>query len=138
MGTVSESIASSARSFGAEIRTEAPVSKILVKGGKAVGVVLEDGEEIRAKAVASGVDPKLTFLKMVDPGDVPEEFLEDIRRINMRGCCGKVNLALDGLPSPACRATARTCGGPLCWPRAPSTWSGPTTRPSTGGSPGGP
>ncbi|UCF79931.1 MAG: NAD(P)/FAD-dependent oxidoreductase [Acidobacteriota bacterium] len=102
MGTVSESIASSARSFGAEIRTEAPVSKILVKKGKAVGVVLEDGEEILSKTVASGVDPKLTFLKMVDPGDVPEEFLEDIRRINMRGCCGKVNLALDGLPDFTC------------------------------------
>ncbi len=102
MGTVSEAIASSAKSFGAEIRTEAPVSKILVKNGKTAGVVLESGEEILSQAVASAVDPKRTFLKMLDPGDVPEEFLEEIRNINMTGSSAKVNLALDGLPDFTC------------------------------------
>src|SRR5262249_14885643 len=66
MGAVSESIAASARASGAEIRVSAPVAKILVRGGRAAGVVLESGEEIEAGAVASNLDPKLTFLKVLD------------------------------------------------------------------------
>ncbi|UCF79927.1 MAG: NAD(P)/FAD-dependent oxidoreductase [Acidobacteriota bacterium] len=98
MGAVSEAIASSARSLGVEIRTEAPVAKILVRDGTAKGVVLESGEEIRAKAVASGVDPKRTFLKLLDREEVPPEFLEKIRNFRLGGGAAKVNMALDGLP----------------------------------------
>ena len=61
-------------------------------------MVLESGEEIRAKTVASAVDPKRTFLKMLDPGDVPSEFLGKIQKYNTRAASAKVNLALSGLP----------------------------------------
>ncbi|UCF81856.1 MAG: NAD(P)/FAD-dependent oxidoreductase [Acidobacteriota bacterium] len=102
MGGVAEAIAKAAKSHGVEIRTEAPVSKILVRNGTATGVVLESGEEIRAKSVASGVDPKVTFLKLLDPGDVPTEFLDKIRKYTVVGASCKVNLALDALPDFTC------------------------------------
>ena len=67
-GGVSNAIGSAARALGAEIRLEAPVERILTNGGRAVGVVLEDGEEIRADAVLSSLDANRTFLKLVEPG----------------------------------------------------------------------
>jgi phytoene dehydrogenase-like protein len=97
-GAISNAIAAAARQAGVEIRTEAAVAKILVKGNKAQGVVLANGDEIRADAVASTVDPRLTFLRFLDEGLLPDEFVEDVRRYKFRGSSGKVNLALDGLP----------------------------------------
>jgi phytoene dehydrogenase-like protein len=97
-GRVSESIAASAREFGAEIRVEAPVKHILVKDGEATGVVLENGDYFIASAVLSSVDPRLTFMQMVGPAHLPDEFAADIRQYKFRGSSGKVNLALDGLP----------------------------------------
>src|SRR3954464_12959960 len=67
-GAISNAIADSARELGAEIRTEAPIAKIIVKNGRATGVVLEGGDEIDAPVVSSSVDPHRTFLKMVEPG----------------------------------------------------------------------
>jgi phytoene dehydrogenase-like protein len=101
-GAISNAIASAAREAGAEIRTQAPVAKILVKGGKAIGVVLANGDEIRAGVVSSSVDAHLTFLKMIEPGHLPDEFLDEVRRFKFRGSSGKVNLALDALPDLAC------------------------------------
>src|SRR5215217_2782063 len=66
-GSISEAIASAARSFGAEIRTNAKVAQVIVKNGRATGVALESGEEIHAKAVVSGLDPNQTFRRLVDP-----------------------------------------------------------------------
>ena len=66
MGAVSEAIAASARAKGVEIRMNAPVAKVLVRNGRARGVVLESGEEIEAATVASNLDPKLTFLRLLD------------------------------------------------------------------------
>ena len=97
-GAISNAIAAAAREAGAEIRTEAPVAKIVLEGGRARGVVLINGDEIRARVVCSSVDPRLTFLQMVGPKDLPGDFVEDIRRYKFRGSSGKVNLALDGLP----------------------------------------
>jgi phytoene dehydrogenase-like protein len=97
-GGVSEAIASAARSLGAEIRVEAPVAKVIVKNGAAVGVALESGEEIRARTVVSGADPRVTFRKLVDARDLPEDFVAAIDRFKFRGSSGKVNLALDALP----------------------------------------
>jgi phytoene dehydrogenase-like protein len=102
-GAISQAIAAAAREAGAEIRTEAPIARILVCDGKAAGVVLESGEEIRARVVASSVDPRLTFLKMVGKEHLPAEFAEDIARYKFRGSSAKVNLALDGLPDFTCR-----------------------------------
>jgi phytoene dehydrogenase-like protein len=97
-GQVSQAIASAATAAGAEIRLSAPVSRILVQGGRATGVVLENGDELRAKTILSSVDPRLTFMTMVGESHLPAEFVEDIRRYKFRGSSGKVNLALDGLP----------------------------------------
>jgi phytoene dehydrogenase-like protein len=101
-GSVSESIASSARAFGAEIRTSAPVTRVLVKGGKATGVVLESGEEIMAPVVVSGLDPRRTFLQMLDPTELPDDLVATIGRYKFRGSSGKVNLALSELPNFTC------------------------------------
>jgi phytoene dehydrogenase-like protein len=97
-GAISNAIAAAAREAGAEIRTEAAVEKILVKGNKAHGVVLTNGDEIHATLVASSVDPRLTFLRFLDNGLLPEDFVEDIHRYKFRGSSGKVNMALDALP----------------------------------------
>ncbi len=101
-GAISNAIASAAREAGADIRTEAPISKILVENGTAKGVILESGDEIRAKAVSSSVDPRLTFIKMAGAENLPDDFLRDVERYKFRGSSGKVNLALDGLPDFKC------------------------------------
>ena len=97
-GGVSEAIASAARSYGAEIRCNAPVEQVLVMNGKSVGVVLENGDEIRSKVVASGCDPTVTFRKLVEEKELPDEVVSAIDNFKYRGSSGKGNLALDGLP----------------------------------------
>jgi phytoene dehydrogenase-like protein len=101
-GTVSNAIASAARGFGAEIRTQAPVAHLLVKRGRATGVALASGDELTADVVISSVDPNLTFLKLMDPRVLPPDFVESVRRYKFRGSSGKVNLALDALPEFTC------------------------------------
>jgi phytoene dehydrogenase-like protein len=102
-GMVSESIASAARELGVEIRTEAGIDKVLVEHGRAAGVVLEDGSELRARSVVSSVDPNRTFLKLVGGEHLPDEFVTQIGRYKLRGSSGKVNLAVDRLPEFSCR-----------------------------------
>jgi phytoene dehydrogenase-like protein len=97
-GAVSEAIASAARAEGVEIRTESEVARVLQRNGRAVGVVLESGEEFHAKHVLSNADARRTFLGLVEPGSLPEDFEEEVRRFKYRGSSGKVNLALDALP----------------------------------------
>ena len=102
-GQVSLAIAKAALSYGAEIVTEAPVDHVLVKGGRAHGVVLQNGDEIKANAVISGVDPHRTFMKLVGEKNLDDEFVSQIKRYKLRGSSGKVNLAVDRLPSFSCR-----------------------------------
>jgi phytoene dehydrogenase-like protein len=97
-GAISNAIAAAARELGVEIRTQAPVDKILVKNGRTTGVALKSGEEISASVVSSSVDPHLTFEKFLAPSELPADFLESVRRYKFRGSSGKVNLALDALP----------------------------------------
>ncbi|HEY2352994.1 MAG TPA: NAD(P)/FAD-dependent oxidoreductase [Candidatus Acidoferrum sp.] len=97
-GAISNAIAASAREAGVEIRTKAPVGKIVVKNGRATGVVLQSGEEIAANVVSSSVDPHLTFEKFLEPSELPADFLEGVRRYKFRGSSGKVNIALNALP----------------------------------------
>ncbi len=101
-GAISNSIAEAAREAGAEIRTQAPVARILVRDGKACGVVLENGDEISASVVSSSVDARLTFERFIEPRELPAEFLEEVKRFKYRGSSGKVNLALDALPEFTC------------------------------------
>src|SRR3989449_128059 len=101
-GAISNAIAEAGREAGVEFRTKSPVSKILMKDGRAAGVVLQNGDEIPCDVVSSSVDPNLTFLKLIEPGQLPDEFLEEVRRYRFRGSSGKVNLALDALPDFKC------------------------------------
>ena len=93
-GELSMTIARSAMHFGTKILTEAAVDKVIVKNGSAIGVALENGDEYKSDIVISGLDPKLTFLKMLDESDLPEDFVNDIKKFRIRGSSGKVNLAL--------------------------------------------
>ena len=102
-GAVSNAIASAARSHGVEIRTEAGVQEIRVENGRAVGVVLENGEELSAKTIVSGCEPKLTFLRLVGAEHLPSEFVSMLSRYRLRGSSGKVNFALDRAPEFAHR-----------------------------------
>jgi phytoene dehydrogenase-like protein len=98
-GAVATAIASAARAAGAEIRTSAPVAQVRVRDGRATGVLLDDGEEIAAGAVLSSADVRRTFLDLLPPGTLDPAFETEVRRFRFRGSSGKVNLALDGLPS---------------------------------------
>jgi phytoene dehydrogenase-like protein len=101
-GGVSNAIGNAARALGVEIRLEAPVARILVRDGRATGVVLESGEEIAASAVLSSVDSRRTFLALLEPGTLEPSFEEEVRRFKFRGSSGKVNLAVDRLPDFTC------------------------------------
>jgi len=101
-GAISNSIGAAAKEAGAEIRTKAPIARIQVKDGKARGVVLENGDEIYADVVSSSVDPRMTFIKLMEPDKLPDEFVEEVQRYKFRGSSGKVNLALDALPEFKC------------------------------------
>ena len=97
-GGVSGAIAGAAQALGAEIRVNASVSQVIVKGGHAVGVALENGDELHSKVVLSAADPKRTFLGFVEPKYFPDDFVTAIRNFRVRGSSGKVNIALSELP----------------------------------------
>jgi phytoene dehydrogenase-like protein len=97
-GAVSEAIAADAREHGADIRTGARVGRILVEAGRATGVALTDGTELRAKAVISNAHPKITFCELVDAKALPPDFVRAIDRYKTRSGTVKVNLALGELP----------------------------------------
>src|SRR5437660_9521325 len=98
-GGISNAIAEAAVEAGVEIRKQATVAKIIVKNDRAVGVALQNGDEVYGKVISSSVDPRLTFINFMDNGELPSDLLEEVRRYKFRGSSGKVNLALDGLPS---------------------------------------
>ena len=97
-GGFTQVLARAAEAFGAEIRLEAPVVSVVAKNGKATGVALEDGTEFDAKIVVSALDPRRTFLELVDPRELPADLVENIGRFRFQGTSAKVNFALDGLP----------------------------------------
>ena len=99
MGAVSNSIAGAFQAEGGELRTEAGVDKFVVRNGKVAGVALDNGDEINADGVVSAMDVKRTFLTCMDKGDLPAEFHQRIENFKIRGSSGKLNIALDGLPT---------------------------------------
>src|SRR3989449_2087532 len=101
-GAISSAIASAAREAGVEIRTKSGISQIIVKNGRAKGVVLPNGDEIYADVISSSVDPRMTFTKLMGAEQLPTDFLEDVNRFKYRGSSGKVNMALSGLPNFKC------------------------------------
>jgi len=98
MGAISDSLAGALKSYGGELRTSAGVKQILVENGKSVGVVLENGDEIRARIVVSNLDAKLTFTRLIEKSALPEGIYEKAKNFKTRGSSGKVNIALSGLP----------------------------------------
>jgi len=98
MGAISDAIAAAGRSSGLHIATGAPVARILVRGGRAAGVALDDGTEIEAGTVLSGADPKRTFLGLIDKEELSADFRAAVGGIKMDGPCGKVNFVLDEEP----------------------------------------
>ncbi len=99
MGAVADALAKSFQSFGGEIICDADVDQITVKNGKTTGVALKNGNEIGAPIVVSNLDPKRTFLDVMDPADIPEELVKKAEKFKIRGSSGKLNIALDGLPT---------------------------------------
>jgi phytoene dehydrogenase-like protein len=98
MGSIAESMATRARAKGADVRVNAPVRRILVEKGRTAGVVLENGDELRASTVLSNADPRRTFLSLVEAKELPNEYVDRIRRFDARGSMARVFLALDKLP----------------------------------------
>jgi phytoene dehydrogenase-like protein len=98
MGGVSAAIESSARSFGAEIRTNARVERLLVENGRVLGAVLKNGDELRAPVVVSSLHPRTAFLDHVGRQHLPSDFAHDIENWKSRSGVVKINLALGELP----------------------------------------
>ncbi|MBX3568599.1 MAG: NAD(P)/FAD-dependent oxidoreductase [Rhizobiaceae bacterium] len=98
MGAITKALSDSFRASGGTIRTNAEVDRVLVAAGRAQGIVLAGGEEIRGRMVVSNADVKRTFLKLVEEKELPEIFLRRVKNFRMRGSSGKVNIALDSLP----------------------------------------
>jgi len=118
MGAVAEAIAASARAKGAAVRTHAAVDRVLVRDGRAFAVVLANGEEIEATIIASNLDPKATFLRLIEESALEPDFVSTVRRFRSEGTSAKINLALTGLPEftafpatpgPHHRATMHIC-----------------------------
>jgi len=99
LGALTAALAAAARAAGAKIRTGAEVARVLVRDGRAAGVILATGEEIPAAAVVSNADPVRTLLGLVDPDALEPEFAERVRHYRAHGAAAKVNLALDRLPT---------------------------------------
>ncbi len=102
MGAVSEALAAEARRLGVEIECNAPVARVQTNGGRASGVVLEDGREIAARTVAANVNPKLLFLRMVERSALPAEFVARMERYKCGSASFRMNVALAALPRFTC------------------------------------
>ena len=109
MGALTAALAAAAKEAGAEIRTEAEVVRILVKHGHVTGVTLASGEEIPAKAVVSGADPRRTLLGLLDPVHLPPSFVVKMQNYRCNGTAAKLNLALDALPNFSGAEEFRRC-----------------------------
>src|SRR4029077_8035244 len=98
MGAVSGALARAARMFGAQVRTGAEVARIRTRDGQVTGVTLASGESIDAPVVITTAHPKISFLDLLDPAILPDEFVADIRGWHSRSGTVKINLAVDRLP----------------------------------------
>ncbi len=102
MGALANAIASAAKEKGAEIKVNAPVSRILIQGGRACGVALESGAEYRAVRIVSCLDANLTFLRLIDPRELPADFVESVKHLDYASASCKINLALSEVPDFTC------------------------------------
>jgi phytoene dehydrogenase-like protein len=98
MGSIADALCGAFLEHGGELKTGAGVDQIMVKNGRATGVVLDNGDEIHADRVVSALDAKRTFLQMLDPKDAGEKVVKAAERFKIRGSSGKLNIALNGVP----------------------------------------
>lgn len=101
MGALADALAAAARAAGAQLRTAAPVERILVREDRVAGVVLGSGEEIAAPRVISNADPYSTFLKLLGAEHLDAGFVRRVTQVRSRGLTAKLHLALDELPQIA-------------------------------------
>jgi phytoene dehydrogenase-like protein len=102
MGALSNAIAAAARERGADIKVDATVSRILVDNGRAIGVVLANGDEYRAGTVVSCLDAHVTFLRLMEDKELPADFVESVTQIDYASASCKINLALSEVPNFTC------------------------------------
>jgi len=102
MGAITQAMAKSAAARGAVIRTSTPVREVIVEGNRAVGVITESGETLRAAAVISNLNPKLLYQKLIAPAALPEEFRDRIDRWRCGSGTFRMNVALSELPDFTC------------------------------------
>ena len=102
MGAITQAMARAAAARGADIRVSAPVREVLVENGRAVGAVTESGEAFRAAAVISNLNPKLLYLKLLDPAVLPHDFRERIEQWRCGSGTFRMNVALSELPDFSC------------------------------------
>ncbi|MDQ6935559.1 MAG: NAD(P)/FAD-dependent oxidoreductase [Actinomycetota bacterium] len=111
-GGFTQVLARAAEAHGAEVRLGSRVSSVLTQEGRTIGVALEDGTEFHAPVVVSALDPRRTFLDLLDPRELPADLVDNIERMRFRGVSAKVNFALDDLPVfPALPDTVDHYGG---------------------------
>lgn len=99
MGAITQAMASAARSRGVEIETDAGVREVIVEKDRATGIILDNGETIRARYVVSNVNPKLLYTRLVPAGALADEFLARISRWQNGSGTFRMNVALSALPS---------------------------------------
>ena len=102
MGAITQAMAKVVSAMGVEISLEAPVDRVLVDGGRAVGVRLKSGEEVTGRTVIANVGPKLLYERMMDAGDLPADFVRRIRAFKTGSGTFRMNVALSALPDFAC------------------------------------
>lgn len=109
MGMISQALASAAKKYGAEIRTHAEVARIMTRNGQVTGVALANGTEYTARCVASCADANVTFMKLMDQRDLPEEFVQSLKRIDYSSATVKINVAISEPPRFRCLSTEGVC-----------------------------
>lgn len=119
MGGLSQALAASCRNLGVQIFTETGAKAIWTQNGAVKGVIAEGGKEFLADTVISNADPNVTFRKLMDEAELPEEFLRNVKRINYDSASVKINLALSELPDfAACPSTGKDAEGkPIAGPQ---------------------
>lgn len=130
MGSVSRALAGAVRAYGGDIRIEAGVSEVQITKGRATGVTLEDGTQISAGVVLSGLELKRSVLSLLDWSSLPKGFADRVSKFKTRGSSAKLNIALEGMPAfsaipddcPALDGDIRICGTIKNMERAYDDW----------------
>lgn len=102
MGRITELMADEARARGVRIDVDAPVERVIVERGAAVGVALASGERIRARAIVANANPKLLYQRLVERAALPDDFAQAIDGYRCGSGSFRINVALSELPDFAC------------------------------------